>query len=335
MAIATVDRVLHNRKGVSKKTRTKILAIIEELDYRPNILARRLASKKIFHFAILLPKVSEETAFWEAPLSGIERAELEIRQYGVVITKYFFDLNSKDSFNEQASLILKSEVDGLLVAPSFIEESIKLTNACKEKNIPYVFINSDIPSQENLCYIGPNLFKSGYLAAHLMQYSVTEKSKILVVNISKELENHHHVLRIEEGFRAYFQEKHNSDNIIKTDIRHTDYQSIEDNVSQILEQNRGIRAVFATNSRVSYIAAYLEKAGIKDIILVGFDCTEQNIEYLKKGIIDFLICQRPEIQAYQGIMALYQMLILGVPVEKINYMPNDIITKENFEFYHN
>ena len=268
-------------------------------------------------------------------MNGIERAEAEIRQYGVVILKYFFDLDSKASFNEQAKLVIKDKVDGLLVAPTFIEESIKLINVCTEQNIPYVFINSDIASQENLCYIGPHLFKSGYLAAHLMKYSVAEGGKILVVNISKELENHHHVLRIEEGFRAYFKEKQNKNEIIKIDIRQTDYPSVEKNISEIIEKNRDIKAIFATNSRVSTIASYVEKIGINDLILVGFDCTEENIDFLKRGIIDFLICQRPEVQGYQGIMALYQMLILEAPIEKINYMPNDIITKENYGFYHN
>jgi len=44
VSIGTVDRVLHNREGVSEKTKTKINKIIQELDYQPNILARRLAS---------------------------------------------------------------------------------------------------------------------------------------------------------------------------------------------------------------------------------------------------------------------------------------------------
>jgi LacI family transcriptional regulator len=74
VAIATVDRVIHNRPGVSNKTRAKITSIIKELDYKPNMLARRLASKKIYQLAVLIPKVSAETDFWDSPLKGIERA---------------------------------------------------------------------------------------------------------------------------------------------------------------------------------------------------------------------------------------------------------------------
>jgi len=83
VSIATVDRVLHNRSGVSEKTKKKINDIIKELDYQPNILASRLASKKIISLAVLIPRVSEETDFWEAPMKGITRADSEIKKYGV------------------------------------------------------------------------------------------------------------------------------------------------------------------------------------------------------------------------------------------------------------
>ena len=42
VSAGTVDRVLHNRKGVSQKTKEKIQAIIAEHDYKPNIIARQL-----------------------------------------------------------------------------------------------------------------------------------------------------------------------------------------------------------------------------------------------------------------------------------------------------
>src|SRR5687767_11879019 len=81
VSIGTVDRVIHNRSGVSEKTRNKINEIIKELNYQPNILASRLASKKIYQIAVLIPQISVETDFWEAPLKGIQRAESEIKKY--------------------------------------------------------------------------------------------------------------------------------------------------------------------------------------------------------------------------------------------------------------
>jgi LacI family transcriptional regulator len=91
VSIATVDRVLHNRKGVSEATKKRINDIIKEFDYKPNIIASRLASKKVSKYAVLIPS-STETDFWEAPLSGIDRAAKALKQYGIVVLKFFLTL---------------------------------------------------------------------------------------------------------------------------------------------------------------------------------------------------------------------------------------------------
>jgi LacI family transcriptional regulator len=334
VSIATVDRVLHNRTGVSEKTREKINSIIQDLDYQPNLLARRLASRKVIRFAVLIPRISDETNFWEAPLNGIQQAEAEIKSYGIKIDKYFFDQNDKNSFVQQTQLILKTDLDGVLLAPSFIEESITFTRECQKRHIPYIFIDSDIPNQESLSYIGPDLYQSGYLAGHLINY-LFDTGKILLVNISKEIDEDHHLLRKEDGFRSYFKQINSPKQILKTDIRQTDYSSIKQHLSGILQKEQDIKAIFVTNSRVSSVAQYVQEAGIRGKLLIGFDYLQENIDFLKKGTIDFLICQKPREQGYRGIMALYHTIVQHAPVEKQYFMPIDIITKENYAFYRN
>lgn len=332
VAIATVDRVIHNRPGVSPKTKSKIEQIIQELNYQPNILARRLASRNVLRLVTLIPKVSSvETDFWTLPMTGIQKAEEEIKQFGVKVDSFYFDLNDRKSFTKTARQILKNPVDGILLAPSFIEESVSFIRSCSELNIPYVFINSDIPQQESLCYIGPDLFHSGYQAGQLISYCSPRNGRILVLNISREIEDHHHLLRKEEGLKAYFKDSKRP--VVKKDIQQTDQRSIEKELAKALQQYPDIRAIFVTNSRVSAVSHYLEKKGKNDLLLIGYDFTKENVACLDKGQIDFLICQQPQEQGYRGIMALYQSLVLKVPVEKTHFMPIDIITKENHKFY--
>src|SRR5690606_25283739 len=102
VSLATVDRVLHNRTGVSEATRVRIQKIIQRLNYTPNILARRLASGKVYRFAARIPAVSEETDYWQAPMNGINRAESELKQYGIKVDRFIFDMNDKNSFKAQA-----------------------------------------------------------------------------------------------------------------------------------------------------------------------------------------------------------------------------------------
>ena len=332
VSIGTVDRVIHNRKGVSEETSRKINKIIKELKFKPNKMASLLASKKIVTIAILIPKVSIETDYWAYPLNGIEQAGEEIKQFGVNIQYFFYELNSRSSFNKAVEKLLKSSPKAVLLAPSFIEESTMMVRKLQEKEIPVVFINSDLPKQQGLAYIGPELYHSGRLAAQITSLSIKKEDEILVINISTDLENDHHLLKKEQGFRAFFKDAKLKNRINTLNIYKTHLESIEKSVMEALDLNPAVTAFFVTNSRVNIIAKILKKHN-KTHLLIGYDFLKRNISYLLEGQIDFLICQRPKEQGYLAIMALYKYLFNIGSTEKVVYMPIDIITKENYQFY--
>lgn len=334
VSIATVDRVLHNRTGVSEATKKTITDIIKKYNYQPNILARRLAARKQLSFATLIPAVSAETDYWQAPLDGIEQAEAEIKQFGIKFDKYFFNLNNKDTFTNAVKKLFKKQVDGILVAPSFVEGAKEFAKECEKRKIPYVFMNSDVPGLGNLCYIGPDLYSSGYAGAHLVNYIIKEGEKALIINISRIPDSMYHVEQKEEGFRAFFQKQKKKIAIDTLEIRKTDYNSIKKELKAAFENNN-IKVVFVTNSRVFYVARFLEEQNIKGVALIGYDFIDKNLKYLDEGIIDFLICQKPQEQAYRGIMSLYNKLVKNDVIEKKHHMSIDIITRENYRFYNN
>lgn len=334
VSIGTVDRAIHNRPGVAKKTRETILQIINELDYQPNLLAKRLASRKTLRIATLIPTASEETSFWHAPLQGIEKAGTELSQQGIISDHYFYDQDSIGSFVEKTGIILQSKPDGILFAPSFMEESVSFSRTCKRLDIPYVLIDSDLPNDESINYTGPNLFDSGYLSGHLASYLVQPGDEILIVNISKEIDDHHHLLKKEEGFRAYFETQATIPGIHKVDIRKTDPASIDEHLAREFHNAAHIKVIFVTNSRVSAVARFLEKTG-KKALLIGYDYIDENLAYLEKGVIDFLICQKPVEQAYRAMLTLYQHLAYGTVPQKKEFMPIDIITRTNYHVYRN
>lgn len=70
VSIGRVDRVIHNRGEVSEDTKRKILQIIKDFDYQPNILASSLASKKVITFASLTPSAKDKESYWAKPHEG-------------------------------------------------------------------------------------------------------------------------------------------------------------------------------------------------------------------------------------------------------------------------
>ena len=65
----TVDRVIYGRGRVSQQTRDKVHKAIAELNYSANTNASKLASKKEYAFACLIP-VFKKGDYWEEMNKG-------------------------------------------------------------------------------------------------------------------------------------------------------------------------------------------------------------------------------------------------------------------------
>ena len=73
VSTGTVDRVLHNRGRVSAKVQEKVLKIIKEMDYEPNLIARALGSKKTYHIAALFPMALLTLIGWRQTKGSIRQ----------------------------------------------------------------------------------------------------------------------------------------------------------------------------------------------------------------------------------------------------------------------
>ena len=71
----------------------------------------------------------------------------------------------------------------------------------------------------------------------------------------------------------------------------------------------------------------------EDIQEILTDLVRENIQLLKDGVVEFLICQRPEEQGYNSISKLFRYVIQKEDVANENYTSIDIITKENVDYY--
>ncbi len=336
VSAGTVDRVLHDRGEVSRATRKKVLGIIREMDYQPDILASTLAARKTFGFGALLPRSTDDSPFWKYPLSGIEEGLREIAYFGVEVDNYFFDHASREKFLSKGREMLAGNHQGIILAPVFTEEAAILLEECAGAGVPVVLVNADICGGSCISFVGQDSGQSGMVAARLMHFGMGDESRLMVVNFTREKGNRDHILKREEGFRRYY------DGILPEAQKSLGHLNIPEtggtNAERILEDAifsspGGIKGIFVTNSRVFRVARFLEKKGAEDIVLIGYDLLDENKEFLRKGVIDFLISQKPREQGYRSIMTLYRHVVLRQEVERSHYLPIDIITRENLEHY--
>jgi LacI family transcriptional regulator len=75
------------------------------------------------------------------------------------------------------------------------------------------------------------------------------------------------------------------------------------------------------------------KNTISKLKIIGHDLLKENILFLKKDIVQFLICQRPEEQGYNAINKLFRHVVQKRVTARENYTSIDIVTKENVDYY--
>jgi LacI family transcriptional regulator len=334
VSVGTVDRVLHNRGRVSDDALKKVLAVLDQIDYKPNLIARTLGANKSYRIAALIPNPDQDP-YWASSKSGINQAEAEWLRYGVTVQPFFFNLYDKNTFTEVATRVTESEPDGILVAPIFYHETLPFFEQFKAKGIPFVLFNTNIHEIQPLCFIGQDLYQSGRLGAELMHLSQNGKSGFLaVLHVNEDLGNSVHLAEKEKGFREYFDDKSPNGFEIKTlNLTSPDNPSFEKELLQLIN-DKEIRGLFVSTSKATaLIASYLEKHKRKDLKLIGYDMLEENIEYMKKGVIDFLINQNPKRQAFLGINHLVGQLILHKNPPANELLPLEIISRENLASY--
>ena len=333
VSIGTVDRVLHERGEVSLATREKIQQIIDEMDYRPNLLASSLASKRNIVFATFMPKAANQDNYWSKPQSGVEKAKHQLREYGVKIKQFYFEMEDSSSFSEEADKLILSLPDAVMLAPCAKREAFRFTQKLDELKIPYIFIDSILPNTHPISFVAQSSFDSGFLAAKLMDWGLSKGSVILLIHVAKALDNANHLLLREKGFLSFFnQHTVNGHKLLKMEISGKNEDEIVQHLAELGLQPCEVNGIFVTNSKVNLAANCFKKLCVTPK-MIGYDLIPQNIGLLKEGKIDFLICQKPEVQAFQAIHLMFDHIVKKEKIRKENFTSIDLITRENINFY--
>ncbi|WP_298833016.1 catabolite control protein A [uncultured Planococcus sp.] len=134
VSMATVSRVVNANQNVKPATRKKVLKVIEELGYRPNAVARGLASKKTTTVGVIIPDISN--SLYAELARGIEDIATMYR-YNIILS------NSDQNENKELQLLetmLGKQVDGIVFMSDVI--STELLYEMKRSPTPIVLAGS-------------------------------------------------------------------------------------------------------------------------------------------------------------------------------------------------
>ena len=136
VSVSTVSHVLNGTRKVSEGTRGEVLAAVEELSYRPNLLAKGLKTRRTYTIGLLIPDI--QNAFFTSLVRGVEDEALS-RGYHLFLCNTDEDPGREDEYITE---LAKKRVDGLMVAPSARREG--RVRRLRDEGVPFVFVDRDV-----------------------------------------------------------------------------------------------------------------------------------------------------------------------------------------------
>ncbi|MBN1378268.1 MAG: LacI family DNA-binding transcriptional regulator [Gammaproteobacteria bacterium] len=143
VSVATVSRALSSPEKVSSKSLEKVQVAIEQLHYRPNMLARNFRSARAYSILVLIPDISNP--FFSEVVRSIED-HAQRRGYGVLLGD---TQDSKTKEQEYITMVETRLADGVIQLrpdsplPTSERDHISCVNACGSEDTPEPVIRID------------------------------------------------------------------------------------------------------------------------------------------------------------------------------------------------
>lgn len=260
VSATTVSRVLNNRGYLSEALKQRVYTAMEELNYRPNELARSLSRSKSNIIGLIIPLIS--LPFFSELTSHIEE-HAYLNGYKLLLCNSQQD---KIKELEYIDMLRSSRVDGIIMGSHTLE-----VEAYRQMNLPLVTFDRQISPA--IPYVCSDNYAGGQLATTLLIEKGCRKLAHIGGHPELNLLSH---LRY-EGFADTARRAGIWQTSLHTDNNSFDVLAYERLLEQLFREHPGIDGIFAGSD---LIAAYALKACREsgrrvpaDVRIIGYDGT--------------------------------------------------------------
>jgi LacI family transcriptional regulator len=154
VSLATVSRVLNYPEKVKTATRDRVMSVINELGYRPNAIARGLASRKSTFIGIVVPDFSRASV-----AEAVNGIALLANQYGYQILVFPAEGEDRSSKDVWADVVA-SQVDGVLYLNDLVTD--KDVDYMKTMSVPIVIVNVLLEEENSMPTVNIDYERAAY-----------------------------------------------------------------------------------------------------------------------------------------------------------------------------
>lgn len=298
VSLATVSRVVNGGTKVSEKTHKKVTDAIEKLNYRPNSMARSLASNCSNSVGILVSEL--HGPIYGEMMSGIEEQLRTSGKHVIIAAGHSDEESEKDGIE----FLISRNCDALILHVEAVSDEYLLE--LNDSPTPFVLINRVLPALQDNC-ISLDNHRGGYIATK----SLLEKGHREIAYISGPLWKTDARERY-EGHQEAMAEFGLSSN---EELRYEgDFQEQGGSIGmgKLLQKGIPFSAVVCANDETAAGAMHSARGqGLsipKDISIIGFDNTSYaHYLYPKLCTIDYPVHSMGRMAAQWVLKNIYKV----------------------------
>jgi ribose transport system substrate-binding protein len=279
---------------------------------------------------VLVPK-SISNPYWFQVKDGMESAMKELN----IDCEFNGPVQAADVAKQveiMESLIFR-RVDGIAVSPNDPEGISSVIDQAMQAGIPVITFDSDAPHSKRICYIGTDNYQAGCEAARQMVRFTGSAGAYAIMTGGLG------ALNLNERIRGFRDELKSTG----AQLQEMNMLACDDDTDRALMQmedvTRSVPALtgwFVTGCwpTVAPREAFLNSINRRtDLVIIGFDTVQEQLELVKEGLVQALIGQRPYLMGQKSVETLYDILKNKMPDRVIINTGVDVVTTENVDSF--
>ena len=334
VSLATVDRVLNGRTGVSGRTLVRVQKSIEELGYVPNPNAVALARGIKARLMFLIPEgpgtfinsLSEQLETIQEPFSN-QQVHISIQ----IIPPF-----DPAALCEQLNKIDPKQIDGVAVVVSEGDGVRRAIDRLREAGVYVVTLVSDVPVSKRDFFVGVDNLAAGRTAGSLMskflmpmaaKEKLSVRGKIALVLGSSLLRDH---VERQAGFLQTIQNRLSGFEIVPAIEGLDRHEVVEERLNQVFEEHKDIVGLYSIGAGVRGVLAALNRLEEgRKICTITHELTAVTRQGLEDGRIDAVLAQDAGHEVRSAARLLVGLVTRVPTIEAQERIMLDIVIREN------
>ncbi|MDB5530728.1 MAG: substrate-binding protein [Devosia sp.] len=325
VSLATVDRVLNGRAGVSPATTEKVETAIATLGFQRDLSASLLARARDLRVVFIIPDSSNE--FMAGLADAVARRASEAPADRLQLTTIRLKALDADALAQSLDGLDPRDCDCAVIVASEDASVLTAVDHATRRGVVVMTLVSDLPGSARRHFIGIDNVAAGRTAASLMGRFCPQGGKVALIAGSLHLRDHRDRL---EGFRAAIAAEFPAVTLVGPIEGHDERAETEVLVGQLLDTHPDLAGIYNLGAGNSGLVAALDASHRSGSIrVIAHELTEPTRNGLRTGSIDVVLDQNPDGEIRAAIAAARSLALGASGIAKTDPIEIGIFLRDN------